>query len=364
MIEAYITLYTMDLVALLFLSGLLHSNNLLEIHRKRSFSFGIFFTMMVILAEVGTIVASMGGPELRGLNIICNVIGFAITPVILIVLSAIFDTRTIKKYLYVLLPTILNFILTILSPFFGYIFYVDANNNYERGSLFLVFVAVYIINIIFLLIRTLYVCNKSLYPIKWKIIGLSLFTISGTCIQLLIPSVYSSWHCVTLSLFLLYVFLSEFDGSFDKLTMLFNRSAFEKALKQLSGRKAFSVIALDINDFKEVNDTYGHEYGDTALKKVATIMMDSFGTNCSSYRIGGDEFCIICMDKNREQIENSLEYVGRNLAKERQLDKCLPTIAYGYSIFLKGETLDLQKMLKQADDQMYKRKELQKKNTL
>ena len=132
MIEAYITLYTMDLVALLFLSGLLHSNNLLEIHRKRSFSFGIFFTMMVILAEVGTIVASMGGPELRGLNIICNVIGFAITPVILIVLSAIFDTRTIKKYLYVLLPTILNFILTILSPFFGYIFYVDANNNYER----------------------------------------------------------------------------------------------------------------------------------------------------------------------------------------------------------------------------------------
>lgn len=364
MIKTYIAIYTIDIIALLFLSGLLYSNNLLGNHRKRSFSYAIILTILVILSEGGTMIAYEGGTDLRSLNILCNVLGFALTPIIPIVLIAIFDTNAFKMHILLLLPTTLNIVAAILSPLFGLIFYVDANNHYERGNIFFVFVIVYIINIIFLLIRILCACQKSLYPIKWKIISLSLFTLTGTCIQLLIPSVYSSWHCVTLSLLLLYILLSEFDGSFDTLTGFYNRAAFEKASKYLTGRKNLFVIAMDINNFKEINDTYGHEYGDTVLKEVATIIKSSFDDNCSCYRIGGDEFYIICRDANRKKLEHQLKCMTSNLAKERQNDSHLPMVAYGYSVFQGGNALDFQKTLKEADDQMYYYKQLHKKESV
>jgi diguanylate cyclase (GGDEF)-like protein len=360
MLRNHIAIYIIDIIALFFLFGLLHSNNFLSKQRKRSFSYGIVFTVLVILSEGGTILVSGGSAELRSFNIFFNVIGFALTPVIPIVLIAIFDTKILQMHKLILLPTILNFVAVTLSPLFGWIFYVDANNYYQRGSVFFFFVIVYIINIIFLAIITLYTGQKYLYPIKWKTASLSFFTVAGTCIQLLVPSVYSSWHCVTLSLLLLYILLSEFEGSFDTLTGLYNRAAFDKASKQLKGKKKFSVIVMDINNFKEINDTYGHEYGDNVLKEVAAIIRGSFDDNCSCYRVGGDEFYTIRRDANRDKLEHQLMSITNNLTKERQKDRYLPTVAYGYSIFHGDKTLDFQKILKEADNQMYYYKHLQK----
>lgn len=358
--ETYIVVHILDIIALLFLSGLLCRNDLLDNYRKKALLYGIIFTVIVILSEIGMIIAYGGNTELRSLNVFCNVLGFALTPIIPIVLIAIFDTKLLQKHMFLLLPTMLNIVAVILSPLFGLIFYVDANNYYERGSIFFVFVAVYIINIIFLLISTFHTGQKPLYPIKWKIISLALFTVAGTCIQLLFPSVHSSWHWVTLSLFLLYILLSEFDGSFDTLTILYNRTAFEQDLKRLTCNKMFSVINMDINNFKEINDTYGHEYGDAVLKEVAAILKDSFDNHCNCYRIGGDEFYIICKSANQEKLEHQLKRMTNELAKKRQKDSCLPTVAYGYSIFQADTTLDFQKVLKEADAQMYYYKRLQK----
>lgn len=361
MTRTHIAIYILDIIALFFLFGLLHSDNLLSNHRKRSFSYGIIFTVFIILAEVGTILFSGGNPELRSWNILCNVLGFALTPIIPIVLIDIFDPKILRMHKVFLLPTILNIVAVMLSPLFGLIFYVDVSNHYERGSIFFFFVLVYIINIIFLGIIIWYTGRKYLYPIKWKIVSLSIFTVVGTCIQLLVPSIYSSWHCVTLSLLLFYILLSEFEQSFDTLTGLYNRAAFEKASKHLTGKKMFSVIAMDINNFKEINDTYGHDYGDAVLKEVAAIIRDSFDNNCCSYRTGGDEFCVICRDANREKIEHQLKCMTNNLTKKRENDSCLPMVAYGYSVFQGSKTLDFREKMKAADDQMYYHKRLHKK---
>ena len=56
-----------------------------------------------------------------------------------------------------------------------------------------------------------------------------MFTIAGTSIQLLYPTVYTTWHCVTLVLLFYFLLLAEFDSSFDKLTCLYNRAAFDQA---------------------------------------------------------------------------------------------------------------------------------------
>lgn len=359
-IKTYLAIYILDILALAFLFVLLYRNSQPDKSHKRLFSYGIVLTVLVILAEIGTITAYEGGTELRNLNIFCNVIGFSITPVIPIVLTALFDTKTLKKHEVLLLPTLINIAAVILSPIFGWVFYVDSGNHYVRGPLFLVFVAVYILNILILLVRTLYACQRTLYPIKWKIISLFLFTIIGTCVQLIYPLVYVTWHCVTLSLFLLYILFTEFDGSFDILTQLYNRASFDKALKQLHHKKMFSLIVMDINDFKDINDTFGHDYGDDVLKEVGAIIKSSFDYQCSWFRTGGDEFCVIRRDANREKLKEQLKSLTSKLAAERQNNQCLPTISYGYSIFEGNIDLNIKRMLKEADDQMYCYKQLNK----
>ncbi|NLC33311.1 MAG: GGDEF domain-containing protein [Clostridiales bacterium] len=360
MIHTYLALYIMDILALIFLLVLLYSNNRSDKQHIRLFSHGIIFTVLVILAEIGTIAANEAATELRSLNIVSNVIGFALTPVIPIALTAIFDTKTFKKLGLLLFPTLVNVAAVVLSPLFGWIFYVDEVNHYARGPLFFIFVAVYIFNILILLIRTLYACQKSLYPIKWKIISLFLFTIAGSFIQLIYPAVYVTWHGVTLSLFLLYILLIEFDGSFDILTQLYNRAAFVKALKQLRAKKAFSMIVMDLNDFKEINDMHGHDYGDEVLSDVASIIRSSFDDKCSWYRTGGDEFCVIRRDSNEEKLKEQLNRLTQSLMIERQNNKNLPTVSYGYSIFAGNKILDVQTILKKADEQMYFYKNLHK----
>ena len=356
----YIATYSIDVAAMVFLCYLIYGSSSLDQNRKGPFYWGTALTVLIILSEAGTIIAADGNAGLRVLNIFCNVFGFALTPVIPIIFIAIFDIKILRANKLLLLPSILNMFAVALSPWLGLVFYVNANNHYERGNYFYVFVAAYIINLIILLISTVMTGKKHHYPIKAKIIALSLFAVAGTSIQLVLPSVYSSWHSVTLSLLLYYLLLSEFDGSFDALTRLHNRAAFEKATNKLDGRRPYSIVVMDINNFKEINDTYGHDFGDSVLKKVASIIKDSFGNRCTCYRVGGDEFYIIHSEADPVKLEQQLKSMTNNLEKARQNESRLSTVAYGYSICKGGKAIDFQEVLKEADDQMYYFKRIQK----
>ncbi|MFA6808741.1 MAG: hypothetical protein WCR27_07095, partial [Eubacteriales bacterium] len=224
MLRNYIAIYIIDIIALLFLFALLYNDNFMSQYRKKAFSYAIGLTILVILSEVGTTLVSEGAAKLQYLNILFNIFGFAISPMIPIVLIAIFDTSIIQKYKVLLLPTLINSVAVILSPKFGLIFQVDVNDHYQRGSVFLLFVIVYVINILLLTITNLYVGKKYFYPIKGKIAILSFFIIGGSCIQLVNTTIHASWHCVTMGLILFYILISEFEASFDLLTELYNRA--------------------------------------------------------------------------------------------------------------------------------------------
>ncbi len=359
MLRNYIATYLIDVAALIFLYCLIYSNNILDKNRKRPFYLGIVLTVFIIFLEAGTIIAD-GNADLRFLNILCNVFGFALAPMIPIILIVIFDVKILQTNKLLMLPLVLNTLVAALSPWFGFVFYVDANNHYQRGDSFFVFVAAYIVNLIILLISTVRTGHKYRYTIKAKIIALSLFAVAGTSIQLVWPSIHVSWHSATLSLLLYYLLLSEFDRSFDPLTGLQNRAAYEKMANKLNGRKPYSVVVIDINDFKEINDTYGHEFGDTVLKKIAAVISKSFDERCTCYRVGGDEFYIINSAADTVKLEHQLKSMTNNLEKERQNESRLPTVAYGYGIFKSEKTIGFQQVLKEADKQMYYFKKIQK----
>lgn len=357
----YISTYIIDITALFYLIGVLNSSAALNVYRKKSFLMAIILTIIIILSEVGTIFANNGSLNIRSINIFCNILGFALTPLIPLVIILIFDKRIFITHKLWLAPTLINIVATVLSPLFKYIFYIDGNNEYIRGDYFLVFIVVYFFNFLLLIISTLDMGGKYNYPIKGKIIALYFFTMIGTSIQLVNPSIYLSWHCVTLAFFLYFIFMCEFDSSFDTLTGLYNRATFDKAIKEITRPKALSIIIFDINDFKSINDTYGHNYGDRVIKAVALIIRKTFNTNYKCYRYGGDEFLIISNETNKEKIELHLSVMTKTLSTEI-LDEgnILPTVSYGYSIFSGRETFDFNRMFKEADKQMYHFKKVQK----
>lgn len=360
MLENYLATHLIDIVALIFLCSLIYNNNILNDKRKGPLWLGTILTIIIILSQVGTMIVLDGDADMRFLNIICNVIGFALTPLIPIVLIAIINVKILRVNKLVMLPSIINIIATVLSPWLGIIFYVNVNNHYTRGNGFLIFMAAYAINLMILIISTVIMGDKHRYQIRLKITILSIFVIAGTSIQIIIPSIYSTWHCVTLTLLLYYQLLTEFDGSFDALTKLHNRAAFDNMANKLDGRKPFSIIIVDVNNFKEINDKDGHDFGDYALKKVAAVIRKSFNNHYTCFRVGGDEFYIISSDTYRVKLERQLKKMIVNIEEERQKESRLPTVSYGYSIFKGGKALDLQEVIKEADEQMYYYKNIQK----
>lgn len=357
MLLNHIAIYTIDMIALMMLLGLLTKENLMKDHLKKSFKYGIIFSIIIILSEFGTILASLGNSDFRYIHMVFNVVGFSLTPLVPMALISIFDSKILRKFKCLFIPSLINAIAVFFSPWLKLIFYVSTNNVYERGSLFSLFVIVYVINIILLVVVVWQTSKKRYFPIRFKIIGLSLFALVGTSVQLFIPEVYSSWHCVTITLFLLYILLSEFEGSFDALTGLYNRLAFEKVSRSLENKKNYGVIAFDINNFKEVNDTFGHDYGDIVLKEIADVMKQTFDKHTSSYRIGGDEFCIIVNYEDEEVLKEKLKSMTTMLKEIREKNVHLPTLSYGYDINTKDYTRNFQKAYKEADRQMYLHKQ-------
>jgi hypothetical protein len=93
----YIATYTIDIAALFCLIWFVYSSTALNIWRKRPFLIGIILILIVILSEAGTVFANDGSFNLRGLNVMCNVLGFSLSPLIPIAITLIFYEKILRR---------------------------------------------------------------------------------------------------------------------------------------------------------------------------------------------------------------------------------------------------------------------------
>jgi diguanylate cyclase (GGDEF)-like protein len=150
----------------------------------------------------------------------------------------------------------------------------------------------------------------------------------------------------------------------DHLTGLFNRRYMMESLFQVIGRAArhkskVCVLMIDIDDFKRLNDSYGHDVGDLVLKQVASEMKRCIRIEDTLSRYGGEEFCLVCPDLG----EKSVEQLGERLCKGvrcltmdvRDIRVSTVTISVGIAIYpehgLEGDDL-----LRAADEALYQAK--------
>lgn len=144
----------------------------------------------------------------------------------------------------------------------------------------------------------------------------------------------------------------------DALTGLLNRQAFEQLKEQLHNvPKPIALLLIDVDVFKSINDTYGHDMGDQALIKVANLLASNFRRADYVIRIGGDEFAVI-MEKIRSDKERIVSYKldEINWALQHPQEKDFPklSISVGVAFSEQGYHDDL---FHQADQALYKTKE-------
>jgi diguanylate cyclase (GGDEF)-like protein len=190
--------------------------------------------------------------------------------------------------------------------------------------------------------------------------------IGGLLQMILMPALPIFCFASTLLMLAFFIQSIEAQVSTDPLTKLNNRGQLVRYASQesnlwMEGHRTF-IIMMDINDFKKINDTYGHAEGDKALVILSRTLTNVI-RKCSYPiflgRYGGDEFILIVHPANEEDLNELLTRI-RTKVREQCLDQNKPyilSVGIGYDEVQKEEPDAFAKSLKRADEKMYQDKE-------
>ncbi len=150
----------------------------------------------------------------------------------------------------------------------------------------------------------------------------------------------------------------------DALTGIRNKTAYDNEIKKLEwklddGYTDFGIAMIDLNFLKRINDTYGHEQGNIAIRKLCQIVCTIY-QHSPVFRIGGDEFVVILENQDFENREELLQKFNQQL-EEMAKDETLEvwervSAAIGYAVYDPATDSSVANVFKRADNAMYQRK--------
>jgi two-component system cell cycle response regulator len=146
----------------------------------------------------------------------------------------------------------------------------------------------------------------------------------------------------------------------DELTGLFNRRFFWEMLKKEDSRSkrqksCYSILMADIDNFKNINDTYGHLHGDTVLQKIAEIFKKELRQSDTIARFGGEEFIILLPDTNAKQAAFVANKI-RILISKTNFDNIINNVTMSIGIADSSETDSFESIILLSDERLYKAK--------
>lgn len=344
---------------------------------ERLFEQLVIANIIVLVFDTGTwCFADKGGMTFYLLNQIFSVGYFIMNPVCCLFWLNYNDftlfqdkNRLKKRQPFYMIPPAINAVLTVLSPWTGWIFYIDDHNHYTRGSIFLAMPILSFLCVGFayyITIRNTHLRNdyqrRSIYR---YMIMFPLVPLAGSFVQCFFFGLPLIWEFVALSL--LFVFMNVLNGQIytDTLTGVYNRQFidyfFHDLSKSCEGSRELFALLIDVDDFKRINDSYGHLIGDQALIQLAAVLEQRAKKhNDIIVRLGGDEFMVFGTRKQKEQIDKESGIIQGRL-EEFNLKKKLPFpihVSIGCGEWGACESHTVNELIRMADTSMYDQKRL------
>ena len=349
----FLIISIIDIFVLGIMSILTKCNETLNMQQKKWFIRSFLLIMMISALEVITVVADNSSSSFRWISIIANYLGFGLTPAVAIFLAAAFDKNRSTKFAFLAEGAYLLFLAAAFPC--RIVFYVDENNQYMRGDSFWIYPAVYFFSIIYLLVMTIFIAGKYQNKSKNSLYLIAAFLLTCTTIQVFFPEIHVTWLCVSLLSILFFIYCNGMWQQLDELTGLLNQKSYLNKTSSLS--RDMTLIVFDVDDFKQVNDNYGHLTGDRCLKEIADCIKKAYSKAGFCYRIGGDEFCVLLNAEAEE--ESCYRMLIKELNLRRETLKMMPYVSVGSASFVKGD--NVLKVKETADNNMYQFKKEQKK---
>jgi diguanylate cyclase (GGDEF)-like protein len=192
-----------------------------------------------------------------------------------------------------------------------------------------------------------------------SIFMISLFSLISIIVSLFIKDIYLLTPLYTVIVLQLYEHKNNLLNTRDVLTGLYNREVLKKieSNRRISSKKTV-IYMIDVNKFKQINDTYGHDKGDKVLKDVAKLLLDTVRKTDYVVRFGGDEFIIIADFDDPANAPVIINKIENNLKNYNRLKKLKVSLSIGYEVLKPNSNgeYDIYKQLKKADQKMYKEK--------
>ena len=272
------------------------------------------------------------------------------------------EARLAKPRLAILVPVFLNLFLSVGSVFRKIYYVYDAHNVYSRGPFIYALLGICLYLILYT--STFLFRNRSRIG-RAQFISLfsfALFPSFASVVQMLVPGLDIIWAFTTVSVLIIFVNIQKGQLYTDYLTDLNNRRLLDSYLqsKLERGRKGMIAgIMIDIDSFKMINDLYGHDSGDQALKQTAQILKQSFRKSDFIARFGGDEFVVILEIDRRGDLDalvGRLEETTERLNAHRTAPYKLH-LSIGCACYPADSKITAAEFLKEIDRQMYSNKQ-------
>lgn len=371
----YIVASVVCVCVLLMATFLIRENELLSKTQKTQF---VVLALLIVFEIVVDTIALYLYESSEANNMLLKLLKmseFIVAPIIPAFLAHLISRRVfwsrVKKYFYMVIT--LNAILQLATIFYPIMFQVSGNAVYSRTH----FTYLYLIFLI-LCFSLLMACSvKTFIQNFYRINSLALITlllIAGVAVRGICIDSNADWLSITFSYFL---FLQYFSNSFfkiDTVTSLLNQKSFMTRKTQINFNTAF--IMIDVNNFKDINDTYGHLAGDQCLGKIGEAIYTVYSRDGFCYRSGGDEFIVILKPgvlermkaqkgkKLYECIEELMKALDKELEHQAKKDPYLKGgVSQGFGIYhlmedcsRKEDYRTVDEALKYADDRMYEKK--------
>lgn len=377
-----VNIYFPSIITMLFLFCFMLADHGLEKTIKMRFYLMILFALIELFAYLMEWhYSTLPVPTFQ--HTLYSAIGYTVRAILLylIITVALRNSRYYKLYTRLLLVLIIINTVLSFSAFWTDIMYTfNEKNEFIRGPLGYFCHIVAVIQELFILIHTMKTHKKKgrfeslLILAMLGVLTLSIVMETGTV------GVGVGRSAISTSIVFYYMFFQtqyfvenlkagehrrlslEYENARDGLTSLFNKNYFTKRSKELMAQdstKSIVCIFLDIDNFKNVNDSFGHAYGDEVLKKVADILKNTFRKEDLTSRFGGDEFCILLTNVPIKSVTKQLESVLSSLRLEfkRGGKTVRISTSIGAVYCEKSEKYDYHALFEEADKALYESKQ-------
>jgi diguanylate cyclase (GGDEF)-like protein len=374
-INIMLTIQLNVFMVILLLSIAVHAKFRLNSEEKahRLFFTLICLTIFILILEILSVVLNSSDYiDFIVAQKVVDTLGFALTPAVPIVATLYAYKRinkykkiAINKFSWLAVPFLVNGILSLGSYHFNWIFSITDENLYARGPLFFVSPMIsFFYYTIHLLV--LYDNHKILSKEELTVISsLTLIPAVLSIFQLYYFIYLTIWNSVGIAVVINYIFIMHEQAKRDPLTGLGNRMAYDEYLASWNRKSniILSVVNIDLDDFKSINDVFGHQEGDKVLKFFAGQLEEVFGGGGVAIRLGGDEFILLLNEGREGRLKKHIKALSDKIEAYNKSNEMSYRIQFSCGIAIFDDSFDnIYELIRHSDKLMYQEK--QKKTQL